>query len=383
MKVPLSRIHISGREVEYINDAITRGKISADGHYTKKVNEFFETEYRARKALMTTSCTHAIEMACLLMGLKPGDEVILPSFTFVSSANPVLLRGARPVFAEILSDTMNIDPQDVERKITNKTKAIFPVHYAGVSCQMDELMELADKNDLYVVEDAAHAINARYKGRPLGTVGDFGCLSFHETKNIVCGEGGELLINTDDKKIHETAEIIREKGTNRSKFFRGEVDKYTWVMPGSSYVPSDILAAYLWAQLENMHDIQRRRQAVYDTYHRFLKPYEDEGILRRPIIPGFALHNAHIYYVLLHDEEARNRLMDKLRAAGVQAIYHYLPLHSSPQGMALGYKKEDFPITQMVGECLLRLPIYPGMSEEEMQYVLSNLEKSLEGLNGE
>jgi dTDP-4-amino-4,6-dideoxygalactose transaminase len=379
MRVPFNRPYITGKELIYIKDLILSGKtISGDGYYTKKVNEFFETRFHAKRALMTTSCTSALELATYLLNLKPNDEVILPSFTFVSTANPILLAGAKIIFAEIDEETMNIDPEDIRSKITPNTKAIYPVHYAGVACKMDEIMEIARENGLAVVEDAAHAVNAKYKNRYLGTIGDFGCYSFHETKNYSCGEGGSLLINTDDIKTVERAEILREKGTNRSKFFRGEVDKYTWVDIGSSYLPSDILAAFLYAQLEEMDTIQDLRLRIYNTYNEALRPYEKEGYIGLPIIPSYAVYNAHLYYILFSDGDTRDRVMDKLKTRGVLAIFHYLPLHSSPMGKQLGYKDGDLPITENISKRLLRLPMYAGMSDEELTYVISTLNTVIE-----
>lgn len=378
MRIPFNRPYITGNELVYIKELIediNDGRsISGDGYYTKKVSEFFESRFNANKVLMTTSCTSAIELATYLLDLKPGDEVIVPSFTFVSTVNPILLAGAKPIFAEIKEDTLNIDPDDIRRKITSKTKAIYPVHYAGVACEMDEIMAIANEYDLRVVEDAAQGVNARYKNKYLGTIGDFGCYSFHETKNYVCGEGGALLINTDDQDIVERAEIIREKGTNRSQFFRGEIDKYTWVDIGSSYLPSDLLSAFLYAQLERMDEIQQMRFEVYDAYNRVLKPFEDKGLLRLPIIPDYAQHNAHLYYVLFNDRVMRGRVMDDLKAQDVHAVFHYIPLHSSPMGMKYGYRGDDLPITESISGRLLRLPMYAGMTDNELSYTISVLE---------
>ncbi|HTY91166.1 MAG TPA: dTDP-4-amino-4,6-dideoxygalactose transaminase [Methanocella sp.] len=379
MIVPYNRPYIAGNELRYISELLHSGNtIAGDGHYTKKVNEFIETTFSAKKALMTTSCTGALELATYLLRLKKKDEVILPSFTFVSTANPVLLAGAKIVFAEIDESTMNIDPDDIRRKITPNTRAIYPVHYGGVACKMDEITEIAQEHGLAVVEDSAHGVNARYKNRYLGTLGDFGCYSFHETKNYSCGEGGALLINTDDKKIIERAEVLREKGTDRSKFFRGEVDKYTWVDIGSSYLPSDILAAFLYAQLESLDTIQRKRLRIYNAYNKALKPYENSGSLRLPIVPGYAQHNAHLYYVLFNDASARDAVMQRLRARSILAIFHYLPLHSSPMGKKLGYKAGDLPVTESVSKRLLRLPMYAGMTNEEFAYVISALREAIE-----
>ncbi len=377
--VPFNKPYTVGNELAYIEDLIKNGMtISGDGSYTKLVNRFLESAFGIKKALMTTSCTSALELATHLLGLAPSDEVILPSFTFVSTANPVLLAGAKVVFAEIKEETLNIDPEDIRRKITPHTKAIYPVHYAGVACEMDEIMEIAREHGLKVVEDAAHAVNAKYRSRYLGTIGDFGCYSFHETKNYSCGEGGALLINTDDRQIIERAEILREKGTNRSKFFRGDIDKYTWVDIGSSYLPSDILAAFLYGQLERLDEIQRKRLAIHRAYDDALKPYEKDGLIRLPIIPDYASHNAHLYYVLFNDSMIRDVVMGRLRDSGIQAIFHYIPLHSSPMGQRMGYRAEDLPVTEDVSRRLLRLPIYAGMTGEELEYVTSTLKGIIE-----
>jgi dTDP-4-amino-4,6-dideoxygalactose transaminase len=355
------------------------GHISGDGKYTKLVQNFFHSEFDARKVLMTTSCTSALELATRLLTLKHGDEVIVPSFTFSSTVNPVLIAGAKPVFADIREDTLNIDPDEIRKKITPKTRAIYPVHYGGVSCDMDEIMEIAQEHDLKVVEDAAQGVNAKYKGKYLGTIGDFGCYSFHETKNYVCGEGGALLINTDDPKIIERAEIIREKGTNRSKFYRGEVDKYTWVDIGSSYLPSDLLAAFLYAQLEKLDEIQKLRMNVWNSYYSALKPFEEKMTIRLPVIPDYVEHNAHLFYVLFRDEQMRDNVMNQLKEKGIIAIFHYVPLHSAQMGMELGYKKNDLPVTENISGRLLRLPLYAGMSDKGINYTLDILLETLAG----
>ena len=374
MRIPFNRPYLAGNELNYISDVLDSlgdgGHISGDGRYTKKVQDFLQSRFGAEKALLTTSCTGALELATRLLDLKPGDEVIVPSYTFSSTVNPVVMAGGRPVFAEIQEDTLNIDPEDIRRKITPRTRAIFPMHYAGVSCAMDEIMELAQEHDVKVVEDAAQAVNARYRGKYLGTIGDFGCYSFHETKNYVCGEGGALLINTDDRAIIERAEIIREKGTDRSKFYRGEVDKYTWQDIGSSYLPSDILAAFLYAQLESLDVIQESRMKVWEAYQRELKPIEREGFIRLPVSPSYAEHNAHLFFLLLPDREARDRVMNRLNTSGVQAIFHYIPLHTSPVGRRLGYAIGDLPITEHMSERLIRIPLFSGMKAEELAYVL-------------
>ncbi|EHQ35442.1 dTDP-4-amino-4,6-dideoxygalactose transaminase [Methanoplanus limicola] len=377
MKIPFNRPYLTGNELNYIEDAIrssqSGGHISGDGKYTKLVQQFFETEFHARKVLLTTSGTSALELAFHLLNLKPGDEVILPSYTFSSTANAVILAGGKPVFADISEETLNIDPKDIIKKITKKTRAICPVHYGGVSCQMDEIMNIANNHNLRVVEDAAQGVNAKYKGKYLGTVGDFGCYSFHETKNYVCGEGGALTINTEDERVIEYAEILREKGTDRSKFFRGEVDKYTWVNIGSSFLISDILAAFLYAQVENIDEIQEKRLLVWNTYYNALKPFEDKGVIRLPIIPEYSQHNAHMFYVLFRNEEIRDMAMHKLKEAGIFAVFHYIPLHSAPMGQNYGYKKNDLPITENLSGRLLRLPMYPSLQLGEVEYITNQL----------
>jgi dTDP-4-amino-4,6-dideoxygalactose transaminase len=359
---------------DVLNSLSEGGHISGDGKYTRLVQDFFQSRFGARKALMTTSCTTALELATYLLNLKSGDEVIVPSYTFSSTVNPVLLAGAKPVFADIQEDTLNIDPNEIRKKITPKTRAIYPVHYGGVSCAMDEIMEIAQDHDLKVVEDAAQGVNAKYKGKYLGTIGDFGCYSFHETKNYVCGEGGALLINSDDPKIIERAEIIREKGTNRSKFHRGEVDKYTWVDIGSSYLPSDLLAAFLYAQLEKLDEIQDLRMAVWDAYYSALKPFEERGILRLPVVPECARHNAHLFYVVLSHEQVRDRVMNSLKEKGIHAVFHYVPLHSSPLGLNMGNRKNDLPVTESISGRLLRLPMYANLRALELKKIITSIQ---------
>ena len=377
MQIPFNRPYITGNEIRYMEDVLHSlsegGHISGDGKYTKLVQDFFQSKFGARKALMTTSCTSALELATRLLDLKPGDEVIVPSHTFSSTVNPILLAGAKPVFADIEEDTLNIDPIEIRKKITKKTRAIYPVHYGGISCTMDEIMEIAREHDLKVVEDAAQGVNAKYKGKYLGTIGDFGCYSFHETKNYVCGEGGALLINSDDPKITERAEIIREKGTNRSKFHRGEVDKYTWVDLGSSFLPSDLLSAFLYAQLEKLDEIQNMRMNVWDAYYSALKPFQDAGNIRLPIVPDYARHNAHLFYLLFNDEKTRDRIMNQFKDKGIFAVFHYVPLHSSPVGLRLGYRKEDLPVTEAMSGRLLRLPMYGGITMDEWEFIKKNI----------
>jgi dTDP-4-amino-4,6-dideoxygalactose transaminase len=374
MNIPFNRPYLTGNEIRYIEDVLHSinggGHISGDGKYTRLVQDFFQSKFGARKVLLTTSCTSALELATRLLNLKPGDEVIVPSFTFSSTVNPVLLAGAKPVFADIQEDTLNIDPDEIRQKITRKTRAIYPVHYGGIACAMDEIMEIAFEYDLRVVEDAAQGVNAKYKGKYLGTIGDFGCYSFHETKNYVCGEGGALLINSDDPQIIERAEILREKGTDRSKFHRGEVDKYTWVDIGSSYLPSDLLAAFLYAQLEKLDEIQHLRTNVWNAYYSALKSFEDAGKIRLPVIPDYAGHNAHVFYLLLSNEKSRDYFMKRMKERSIQAVFHYIPLHSSPMGKQFGYSEGDLPVTEEISARLLRLPLSAGMTHGETQTVI-------------
>lgn len=379
MKVKFFNPYITGNEIRYMSDILRRRlPISGDGVYTGKVCKYLRKRYDFRHPLLTTSGTTALEMAVRLMNLHPGDEVIAPSFTFSSTINALLLMGLSVRFAEIQHDTLNIDPADIARKVTKKTKAIMVVHYAGVACNMEAIMTLARKHTLLVIEDAAQALDARYKDAYLGTIGDFGALSFHETKNVVMGEGGLLLINTADKKLIEQAEIIREKGTNRSKFFRGEIDKYTWVNIGSSYLPSDLLAAFLLAQLQAVGKITRLRKTIYEYYKKQLAPYEKRGDIILPVIPSYAHHNAHIFYVLFPTGRSRDSMLRFLKQQGVDATFHYVPLHSSPQGIRMGYARGDFPITEKTSETLIRLPLWAGMSQEEVQHVVDTLKKGLD-----
>lgn len=370
--IPLNKAYITEKEKEYILDSIERNKWSGDGYYTNQIKNFIESVFETKKALMTTSCSSALDMAAMLLDLKEGDEVILPSYTFVSTANAVVLRGAKPIFADICEETLNINPKDIERKITKKTKAIFPVHYAGVSCDMDYIMNIAKQNKLKVVEDAAQGVNAKYKGRYLGTIGDIGCYSFHETKNYTCGEGGAILINNDDN-LAKRAEIIREKGTNRSQFFRGEVDKYSWVDIGSSYLPSDILAAMLYAQLEKLDEINKKREVIYNAYYDKLKYLENQGKIRLPIIPKECESNYHMFYILLSTERERNYLMDKLKENEIWAVFHYIPLHSSAMGLKMGYKQGDLPKTENLSSRLLRLPMYTELKVDELNYIIEKI----------
>ncbi len=378
MKIPYNRIFYSGNETEYITDALTNEQITADGKYTKLVSSFLEDKLGTRKILMTTSCTHALEMACMLIGLKSGDEVIMPSFTFPSTANAVMLNGAKPVFADINENTLNINPLDIEVKITSNTKAIIPVHYGGVGCEMDTIMDIARRNNLYVIEDAAQGINAKYKGKSLGTWGHIGCYSFHGTKNYVSGEGGAIAINVDDKNLIEKAEIIRQKGTNRCEFLKGKVDKYSWVDIGSSYGPSDILMAILYAQIQQLDFIKNKRRVINDFYNENLSKYLKAGLIKSMTnIPKESDSNYHLFYIIFHSEEIRNKVMVKLKEKGISAVPHFVPLHSSSMGKKLRNKVLDLPITENISRCLLRLPMYTGMTEVEMKYVVDSLEEIL------
>ena len=379
-RIPFNKPSISEKEIRYIIDSIKKFHISGDGYYSKKVQLFLEQTIHTYKALLTTSCSSALDMSAILLDLKEGDEVILPSYTFVSTANAVVLRGATPVFADIQEDTLNIDPEDIKRKITSKTKAIFPVHYAGIGCDMDAIMKIALEQDLKVVEDAAQGVNAKYREKYLGTIGHIGCYSFHETKNYSCGEGGAILINEDDQSLIERAEVIREKGTNRSKFYRGEVDKYTWVDVGSSYLPSDILAAFLYAQLEKIDEINEKRKTVYEYYHKNLKEFEQMGLLRLPVIPEECESNYHMFYLILNSPQERDYLMYKLKEKGISAVFHYIPLHTSPMGKRYGYMAGDLPVTENLSYRLLRLPMYPGLTRLEQDYIIEAINSAMQQL---
>lgn len=357
----------TGKELEYMKEAIENQKICGDGPFTKKCHEWIERQTGTTKCLLTTSCTHATELAALLAEIKEGDEVILPSYTFVSTADAFVLRGAKVVFVDIRPDTMNIDENLIEDAITERTKAIVPVHYAGVGCEMDEIMEIARKYHLMVIEDAAQGIMASYKGKPLGTFGEFGCFSFHETKNFSMGEGGALLIR--DEKYIEMAEIFREKGTDRSKYYRGQIDKYRWQNYGSSYLPSDMNAAYLYAQLELAEEITKARLDRWQEYQEQLSPLAEEGKIELPYIPEHCTHNAHMFYLKTRDMEERTRLIDFLKERGVWAVFHYVPLHSAPAGMKFGRFHGEDKYTTKESERLLRLPMYYTLKAEEVEYI--------------
>ena len=357
-----------GEEIKYIEEAVKAQKICGDGQFTKKCNKWFEDKTGAAKVLLTTSCTHATELAALLLDIQPGDEVIMPAYTFVSTADAFVLRGATAVFVDINPKTMNIDENLIEDAITEKTKAIVPVHYAGVSCEMDKIMEIAKKHNLYVVEDAAQGVMSTYKGKALGTIGDYGCYSFHETKNYSMGEGGALLIR--DGKNAELAEIIREKGTNRSKFFRGQIDKYTWVEAGSSYLPSDMNAAYLWAQLQKADEINENRLQSWNRYYEGLKDLEEAGKIELPYIPEYCEHNAHMFYIKAKDLEERSALISYLKENGVTAVFHYIPLHTAPAGKEYGRFHGEDKYTTKESERIIRLPMYYELDEQDAEKVM-------------
>jgi dTDP-4-amino-4,6-dideoxygalactose transaminase len=367
-RIPFNRPCLAGNEFAYMAQAVAAGQISGDGVFTRRCHELLERELGVARALLTTSCTHALEMAALLLDLGPGDEVIVPSFTFVTTANAFALRGARPVFADVRPDTLNLDETRLERLVTPRTRAIWVVHYAGVGCEMDAIQAVADRHRLVVVEDNAHGLFGRYKGRPLGTLGSLATLSFHETKNIICGEGGALLIN--DPRFSERAEIIREKGTNRSRFFRGQVDKYTWVDLGSSYLPSDLLAAFLYAQLEARVAIQAKRHRIWTAYATHLRDWAGANDVRLPSVPAHCEQPAHLFYLLLPSLEARQALIAHLRARGILSVFHYLPLHLSEFGRRLGAQPGDCPVTEWVSDCLLRLPLYNDLTEEDQEAII-------------
>lgn len=368
---------VVGNELQYMEEAIKNRKICGDGIFTKKCSAWMEEKTGTAKALLTTSCTHAIEMSAILSNIQPGDEVIMPSYTFVSTADAFVLRGAKVIFVDIRPETMNIDERLIEEAVTERTKAIVPVHYAGVSCKMDEICDIAKRHNLFVIEDAAQGVMSFYKGRPLGTLGDYGCYSFHETKNYSMGEGGALLIK--DPKNIERAEIIREKGTNRSKFFRGQIDKYTWMDAGSSYLPSDLNAAYLWAQFEKAEEIRNDRMASWNLYNQLLKELEEEGYIRLPKIPEECTHNAHMFYIKTKDLEERQNLISFLKAKGVGAVFHYIPLHSAPAGKKYGefFGKDIYTTSE--SERLLRLPLYYGLKEQDVMYITEQVKKFYKG----
>lgn len=366
-KIDFNRAPFLGTEVKYMEQAIANAKLCGDGPFTKKCSELMKEKFKAPGVLLTTSCTHALEMAAFLCDLQPGDEVIMPSYTFVSTADAFVLQGAKIVFVDVHPETMNIDETRIEAAITERTRVIVPVHYAGVACEMDTIMALAKKYKLKVVEDAAQGVNAYYKGQALGTIGDFGCYSFHETKNYTMGEGGALVIK--DLSYLERAEILREKGTNRSKFFRGQIDKYTWVGYGSSYLPSDMNAAYLYAQLLEMEKINEKRLEIYRYYDEHLRPLAEKGLLELPHVPDYAVHNAHMYFVKAADLEQRTKLISYMKERAVHCVFHYIPLHTAPAGLQFGRFDGDDVYTTKESERLMRLPMYYSLEMDDVKYV--------------
>jgi dTDP-4-amino-4,6-dideoxygalactose transaminase len=365
--IPFNKPYMTGKELWYISQAHASGHLAGDGQFTKKCSAWLEQRTGSQKALLTHSCTAALEMAAILADVQPGDEVIMPSYTFVSTANAFVLRGATPVFVDIRPDTLNIDEAKIEAAITPRTKAIAPVHYAGVGCEMDTIMDIARRHNLLVIEDAAQGIMSTYKGRPLGSIGHMAALSFHETKNIISGEGGALLLN--DPCLVERAEIIREKGTNRSKFFRGQVDKYTWVDLGSSFLPSELIAAFLWAQMEEADDINSRRVRIWQRYNQAFADLQLNGAVRCPSIPESCVHNAHMYYLLLPDLQSRTTFINHLKAENIQTVFHYIPLHSSAYGQRVGRVAGNMSNTEHVSDTLVRLPLWLGMESQLNQTI--------------
>jgi dTDP-4-amino-4,6-dideoxygalactose transaminase len=363
--IPFNKIYLTGNEIKYLQESHDVGNLSGDGMFTKKVTGWIETNTGTKKALVTHSCTAALEMAALLANIQPGDEVIMPSYTFVSTANAFVLRGGVPVFVDIREDTLNIDEKLIEAAITSRTKAIVPVHYAGVACEMDTILAIAKKHNLMVIEDAAQGVMSTYKGKALGAIGDIGAYSFHETKNIISGEGGAILVN--DEKFTLRAEIIREKGTNRSQFYRGQVDKYTWQDVGSSFLPGEDTAAFLYAQLEKAKEITQMRMDVWNIYHAALEDLEQKGDLRRPIIPAECEHNAHMYYILLDSLEARTELIAKFKAQDIHPVFHYIPLHSAPAGKKYARAHGEMKNTDSLSERLLRLPMWVGLGKQQAE----------------
>ena len=369
--IDFNRPPVVGTEQEYFAQALQNGKLCGDGPFTKMASKWFSDRFSVKYTYMTTSCTSALEMASWLCDLKPGDEVIMPSYTFVSTADAFVLRGAKIIFVDIDPKTMNIDPDRIEAAITDRTRVICPVHYAGVACDMDRILEIARKHGLKVVEDAAQGVNAWYKGKALGTIGDYGCYSFHETKNYSMGEGGALVFQNDADQ--ERAEIVREKGTDRSKFFRGQIDKYSWVGYGSSYLPSELNVAYLWAQLQKFDEINDRRLAIWNYYDEKLRPLAEAGLIEQPFVPDYAVHNAHMYYIKAKDLEARTELIRWLREQGVMSVFHYIPLHSSKAGRQFGEFRGEDVWTTKESERLMRLPLFYNLTDEQMEHVANSV----------
>ena len=367
MNIPFNKPYMTGKELWYISQAHAKGHLAGDGSFTKHCAAWLESHTGSRRALLTHSCTGALEMAAILADFQPGDEVIMPSYTFVSTANAFVLRGGVPVFVDVRPDCLNIDESRIEAAITPRTKAVVVVHYAGVACEMDTIMAIAQRHNLLVIEDAAQGLMASYRGRPLGSIGNLAAFSFHETKNIISGEGGALMIN--DARFVERAEVIREKGTNRSQFFRGQVDKYTWTDFGSSYLPSELISAFLWAQMEEAQAITGRRLQLWDVYHRSLAGAEQSGRLRRPAIPDGCVHNAHMYYVLLPDLERRTRFIADLKQSGIGAVFHYVPLHNSPFGKTVARSHGDMSVTLDMSDRLVRLPLWVGLEAQQQEVI--------------
>lgn len=373
--IPFNRPYMTGKELFYVAESHFNGRLAGDGPFTRLCHEWLQDRTGCEKSLLTHSCTAALEMAAMLLNIEPGDEVIVPSFTFVSTANAFVLRGGIPVFVDVRSDTMNIDEKLIEEAITERTRAIVPVHYAGVSCEMDDIMNVAARYGLNVVEDAAQGIMSSYKGRSLGSIGDIGAFSFHETKNVICGEGGAILVNQPE--LVSRSEVIREKGTDRSRFFRGEVDKYTWQEIGSSFLPGELIAAFLWAQLQEAGQITEERMSRWNYYHTNLAELESNGVLRRPIVPDHCVHNAHMYYILLSPEFDRQQVLDRLNRNGIRAIFHYVPLHSSPAGSRYGRPHGELAVTVQQSEKLIRLPLWMGLSSVQQDRVIDELKNAI------
>ncbi len=371
--IPFNWPHMTGKELYYIAEAHFNGSLAGDGPFTERCHKWIEAQTGCNMALLTHSCTAALEMAALLLNIKPGDEVIMPSYTFVSTANAFVLRGGVPVFVDIREDTLNLDENLIESAITSRTRAIVPVHYAGVACEMDTIMEIATRHGLKVVEDAAQGVMAAYKGRALGSIGDLGAYSFHETKNVISGEGGALIVNVEE--LSGQAEIIREKGTDRKRFFRGEVDKYTWQGVGSSFLPGELIAAFLWAQMEDAERITKERLVSWHRYHQLLEPLEKKGILRRPIVPKECEHNAHMYYILLPSAADKANLLDGMKKKQISAVFHYVPLHSSPAGKNYGRVHRCLKCTDSLSNRLIRLPLWVGMTDADQNSVVESIEE--------
>jgi dTDP-4-amino-4,6-dideoxygalactose transaminase len=375
-KIPFNKPYMTGREQIYISEAKSNNILAGDGPFTKRCHQRIEEKTGCAKALLTHSCTAALEMAALLLDIQPGDEVIMPSYTFVSTANAFVLRGGVPVFVDIREDTLNLDERLIETAITPRTRAIVPVHYAGVACEMDTILQIARRRNLRVVEDAAQGVMASYKGRALGSIGDLGAYSFHETKNLISGEGGALLVN--DPALALRAEVIREKGTDRSRFFRGEVDKYTWQEIGSSFLPGELIAAFLWAQLEDAREITARRMGCWDHYHALMAPLEADSMLRRPIVPEHCEHNAHMYYVLLSPGIDRQKVLDELKRNMIFAVFHYVPLHSAPAGLRYGRVHGALTVTDEKSASLIRLPLWIGITQEQQRFIAATLRSAID-----